>query len=349
MDLSQLFITEDITILKVMKIFNDTGKQIALIAPQEKLKAVVTDGDIRRHIVCGGSLDVPVGSIANYKPKFILEKDRDNAKKTMLKLGIQAIPVLNDMGIVTAILFANDLEIVHEKKIDTPVVIMAGGFGTRLFPYTKILPKPLIPIGDSPIVEHIINRFRRYSCNDFYLILNHKKNMIKSYFSEETHSYNLNFVDEEKPMGTGGGISLLKGKINKSFFLSNCDVLIDADYEEIYKQHKEQNNIITMVCAFKYVTIPYGVIELDKMGRIKEMAEKPQYSFLTNTGMYLIEPRVIEEMKDGEVISFPDIIEKYRRLGENVGVFPVNEKCWLDMGQLEELEEMRKALEAEHG
>lgn len=344
MELSKLIVTKEKTILNLMQLFNTTGKQIALIAPDGKLEAVVTDGDIRRHIVGGGSLEAPVGGIANYKPKYVLECERDTAKKLMRQHSINALPVVNDDGVLTALLFANDFEIEQRKKVCAPVVIMAGGVGTRLYPYTKILPKPLIPIGDLPIIEHIINRFVRFGCIDFHLIVNHKKNMIKSYFSESEHAYRLHFVDEDMPLGTGGGLSLLKGKLHEPFFLSNSDILIDADYGSIYRQHKEQNDVVTMVCAFKHVTIPYGVVELDDNGKIRTMSEKPQYSFLTNTGMYLVEPRVVEEMKCGEAIGFPDIIDRYRNAGENVGIYPINEKCMLDMGQIEELEEMRKML-----
>lgn len=345
MELSKLTITKETTILKVMQLLDATGKQIALIAPGGRLEAVVTDGDIRRHILSGGSLDVPAGIIANYDPIFVLEHERDMAKKLLQQHAINVLPVVNDDRILTGLFLANDFEIVQEKKVcNVPVVIMAGGFGTRLHPYTKILPKPLIPIGDLPIIEHIINRFAGFGCSDFYLIVNHKKNMIKSYFSEIKHPYRVYFIDEDKPLGTGGGLAFLKGKLNETFFLSNCDILIDADYENIYRQHKEQNNVITMVSAFKHVTIPYGVVELTGNGRIKSMSEKPQYTFLTNTGMYVVEPRVVKELQEGETIGFPDIMDRYRIADENVGVYPVNEKCWLDMGQMEELEEMRKAL-----
>lgn len=348
MDLSELIVIKQTSILDVMKIFNQTGRQIALIATEGKLEAVVTDGDIRRFIVKGGSINEPVEKIANFKPRYVFDCERESAKKIMQKYSLTAIPILDDNGSINSIIFADDLEIERKHNLNIPVVIMAGGFGTRLYPYTKILPKPLIPIGDIPIAEHIINKFLKFNCKDFYMILNHKKNMIKSYFSEVKCTYNLNFVEEDQPLGTGGGISLLKNKINKPFFLSNCDILIDADYESIYRQHKNQKNLITLVCAFRHMTIPYGVIELDNNGRINKMSEKPQYSFLTNTGMYLIEPRVINELKT-EAVSMPEIINYYRNRGENIGVYPVNEKCWLDMGQLEELEEMRKALEEGHG
>jgi len=344
MDLARLFVPKDSTILEVMQLFNTTGKQIALITDNGKLEAVLTDGDIRRHIVNGGLLEERVAQIANFSPKFVEENKKDEARKLMQKHSLTAIPVVDKNGFVKSILFSNDLEVSHEKKVGIPVVIMAGGFGTRLHPYTKILPKPLIPIGDIPILEHIINRFTKYHCDDFRIVVNYKKNMIKSYFSETEYPYCVSFIDEDKPLGTGGGLSLLKGQLKDPFFLTNCDILVDADYESIYKQHKQQNNVITMVCAFKHVTIPYGVIELDDKGNIKTMTEKPQYSFLTNTGLYLVEPRVIEEMEEGLSLGFPDIIARYREAGENVGVYPVNEKCWLDMGQMEELEEMRKAL-----
>lgn len=344
MDLSNLIVDQETSVLNTMQVFNSTGKQIAIIAPGNKLTAVVTDGDIRRHIVRGGSLNDPVGSIANYHPISVRVQEKERAKEIMQQYSIMSLPVINDDEILIAVLFANDLEITNERRIDAPVVIMAGGLGTRLDPYTKILPKPLIPIGDLPIIEHIIHRFLRYDCQDFHLIVNYKKNMIKSYFSETEHFYSVDFVDEVIPLGTGGGLSLLKGKITEPFFLSNCDILVDADYASVYHQHQEQHNIITMVCAFKHVTIPYGVVELDGNGRIQTMSEKPQFSFLSNTGLYLVEPRVVEEMKDNETIGFPEIIEKYRGTGENIGVYPVNEKCWMDMGQFEELEHMKKTL-----
>jgi len=222
---------------------------------------------------------------------------------------------------------------------------MAGGLGTRLYPYTKILPKPLIPIGEIPIVEHIMNRFHLYGSTQFYLIVNHKKNMIKAYFNEIERNYKVSYIDEDKPLGTGGGLSLLKGKINSTFILSNCDILIEEDYEKIYDYHKKEKNLITMICSLKNIQIPYGVIEIGENGEIESMKEKPELSFFTNTGMYIVEPKVIEELKNDMSIGFPDIIESYMSQGEKVGIYPISESSWLDMGQLDEMEEMRRTLE----
>ncbi|MEI6101613.1 MAG: sugar phosphate nucleotidyltransferase, partial [Eubacteriales bacterium] len=149
------------------------------------------------------------------------------------------------------------------------------------------------------------------------------------------------YIDEDKPLGTGGGLSLIKGKIQKTSIVSNCDILIDANYADIYKVHKASGNLITMVCAFKHIVVPYGVINTGEGGAILSMEEKPAFSFMVNTGMYLIEPRVIEEMPQDTEVGFPDIVEKYRLAGEKVAVYPINEKDWMDMGQIEELEEMR--------
>lgn len=291
-----------------------------------------------------GNLEAKVKDIANYNPKFIYEKDKMSAREFMREYSIEALPVLNDDKDIISVVLWND-EIGHRKNLQVPVVIMAGGLGSRLYPYTKILPKPLIPIGEIPIVEHIINRFNEYGNDQFFLVVNHKKNMIKAYFNEIEKNYEVNYVDEEQPLGTGGGLSLLKGKINSTFILTNCDILIEEDYEKIYDYHKKENNLVTMVCSLKNIRIPYGVVEISETGEIEEMKEKPEFSFFTNTGMYVVEPKVIDELEENKSIGFPDIIETYRQYGEKIGVYPISENAWMDMGQLDEMEKMRKRLE----
>ena len=190
-----------------------------------------------------------------------------------------------------------------------------------------------------------MDRFRDFGCHDFTMIVNYKKGMIKSYFNELEKDYHVDFADEEVFMGTGGGLCLLKGKVHTPFFFTNCDTLLDADFGDIYEYHKAHGNLVTMICAFKHYTVPYGVVELGEDGSIAAMHEKPELDFLTNTGVYVVEPRVVEEMHDGEFIGFPDVIERYRQAGEKVGIYPISESSWMDMGQLEELEKMRRKLE----
>ena len=176
-------------------------------------------------------------------------------------------------------------------------------------------------------------------------MVNHKRNMIKAYFNEAERPYAIRYVDEDQPLGTGGGLSLLKGMIASTFILSNCDILIEEDYERIFEYHKKENNLITMVCSLKNIRIPYGVVEINDNGEIDEMREKPELSFFTNTGLYVVEPQIIEQLGDNEYISFPDIIERHKNAGGKIGIYPISENSWLDMGQLDEMEKMRRRLE----
>jgi len=338
-------IDEEITMLEAMELLDKVAKKVLFVAKEGKLIAAITDGDVRRWILKKGNLDAKVKCIANYNPKFAYEKDRDKAKDLLKKYSVEALPIVDIEMHIISVIFWNDKEIRNKSKLNVPVVIMAGGLGTRLYPYTKILPKPLIPIGEIPIAEHIINRFHTFGCNNFFLIVNHKKNMIKAYFNEIEKDYAINYIDENIPLGTGGGLSLLKGKIDTSFILSNCDIIIDEDYEKIYRFHKKEKNLITMVCSLKSIKIPYGVIDISENGEIESMKEKPEISFFTNTGVYVVESKVIEELEENTEIGFPDIIERYRKTSEKIGVYPIGENAWMDMGQLDEMEEMRKRLE----
>lgn len=344
-DVKDFLIDEEASMREAMEQLDRVSKKVLFVTRNDKFIAAITNGDIRRWILKKGNIDALVKDIANYNPKYLMESEKSNAKEYMKEHFIEGLPILDsNMDIISVVLW-NEEEFGVEKNLEVPVVIMAGGLGTRLYPYTKILPKPLIPIGEIPIVEHIINRFHKLGAKEFHLIVNHKKNMIKAYFNEIEKEYSVNYADEEEPLGTGGGLSLLKGKINSTFILSNCDILIEEDYEKIYKFHVENQNLITMVCSLKNIRIPYGVIDIDDNGEIESMKEKPEFSFLTNTGMYIVEPKIIQDLEENKKIGFPDIIEKYKAEGEKIGVFPIGENSWLDMGQLDEMEEMRRRLE----
>lgn len=347
MDLKDFLIDEERTMIEAMELLDKAAKKVLFVVKQGLLTATITDGDIRRWILKKGNLDAKVKDIANYNPKFVNKDDKTDVKRYMRMYSVEALPIVNELMQIVSVVFWDDEEITNRKKLNIPVVIMAGGLGTRLYPYTKILPKPLIPIGDIPIAEHIINRFHKSGNDKFFLIVNHKKNMIKAYFNEIKKDYEIIYINEDMPLGTGGGLSLLKGKIDNTFILSNCDILIDEDYEKIYNYHKNEKNLITMVCSLKNIKIPYGVIEINENGEIQSMKEKPELSFFTNTGMYIVEPKVIEELEDNKSIGFPDIIEMYKQVGEKIGVYPISENAWMDMGQLDEMEEMRKRLERE--
>lgn len=235
----------------------------------------------------------------------------------------------------------------HKNQEKYPVVIMAGGLGTRLYPYTKVLPKPLVPvIDDKPMVEVIMDSFYHFGTTDFYLIVNHKKEMIKSYFEENEHLYNVYYGEEIKQLGTGGGLFYVKDKINETFFLTNCDILTLENYDEIYDYHKKENNIITMIVSLKSIHVPYGVILTDENQNIVGSKEKPTYMILVNTGVYIVEPKVFDFIDEEEVIDFPNIIDRVKEANLKVGVYPITEDKWLDMGQIQELNESKERLKS---
>ena len=319
-----------------------------IVNENEILLGIFTQGDMRKFILQNGNLAANITEAMNAKP--IIFHSLEEAKKAMQIRRMVVYPIVNNEGQLVDALFERTPDSGESKKnncalTDIPLVIMAGGKGTRLYPYTKILPKALIPIGDITITERIINNFVQYGCRDLYMILNHKANMIKSYFNELEKNYTLHLIKEEKFLGTGGGLQLLKNKIHNTFILSNCDILINEDLECIYKTHKAKKNKITFVCAMKSISIPYGVVRTDASGKIIKMTEKPEFSFLTNTGVYVIEPDIISSIEKDEIVHLPEIAKRYLDKGERVGVFPISENAWLDMGKFSEMELMKKQLE----
>ena len=347
MDDIQNFIGRDnITVSEAMQCIDNNSRGILFLVNESgKLIGCVSDGDIRRYLLSGGQMSGTVMDAANKEPKFA--KSDEEAKRLFHKKDYVIIPIVDANGVITALYTEEGQNIGKRASLSIPVVINAGGRGTRLAPYTKVLPKPLIPVGDIPIIEHIMKEYQSYNCNEFHIIVNYKKELMKAYFAENVNHYNITWYDEEKPLGTGGGLTLLRGRFHDTFFFANCDALLTANYESMLKFHKENKNAVTMVCAYKNLNIPYGVVEMGVDGIIEQMKEKPLMSFLTNTGIYIVEPEVIDGMQDNVAIGFPDVVEMLRQNGKRVAVFPVSENDWMDMGQLSELEKMRIRLYGE--
>ena len=347
MNLELYTVTGTMQIIDVMQIIGRSGKRIAFVCKDKVLEGCVTDGDIRRHLIAGGSLTVPVSEIANYHPIYLEEEEKQKASAVMEKYYITAVPIVNSAHELTDICFWREEHRGQERDIPqlgVPLVIMAGGKGTRLKPYTDILPKPLIPIGEKTITEYIVENFAKYGCKDVTMIVNYKKDFIKAYFNDSEIGRDIRFVEEQEYMGTGGGLKLLKDTVNGTFFMSNCDILVDADYAKILEYHWNTGNVITMVCAGKKFQVPYGTVQLDDSGQIVGLQEKPELAYRVNTGLYLIEPKFLDRIPDNEFVHITDIIEKCIRDGERVGAFLIDDDDWMDMGQMDELESMRKKM-----
>lgn len=343
-------VRRDQSIIDVMKAIDENGKRMALVAEDERLIGIVSDGDIRRHILNSGNLNESVDHIMNQKPIVMIGEDKATARSIFEDNKINVLPVVDNDGKLLKVLFLEDVlseKIVKNELRATLIVIMAGGRGTRLYPYTKVLPKPLIPIGDKPIVERIIDKFYDFGAKEFYMSVNYRKNMIKAYFSEIKRDYSIDYIEENIPLGTCGSLYFLKNKLQKSFIVSNCDILIDGDYSNMLDYHKKNHYALTIITSVKTHQIPYGIIELDEKKSVKNILEKPTKNILVNTGMYILEPFLLDYIPKGEVYHMTDLINEAIKRGEKIGTYPIGEKAWMDMGQIGELENMRKRLEYE--
>lgn len=347
-ELQEFIGIETLSVSEAMqKIDSNANGILFLVDFDHHLIGCLTDGDIRRYLLTGGKMTGAAIDAANKKPR--VSRSLGEARQLYHKRNIVAVPIVDDKNRITD-LFCGEIGKKNQRQynpLNIPVVINAGGKGTRLDPYTRVLPKPLIPVGELPIIEHIMREYQSYSCKEFHIIVNYKKNLIKAYFADNDNHYNIEWYDEDKPLGTGGGLSLLRGRLTDTFFFANCDALLTANYESMVKFHKENQNTITMICAYKNMNIPYGVVEMGINGNVEGMKEKPLISFLTNTGIYIVEPEVIDDLSDNESIGFPDIITREMNRGKRVAAFPVSENDWMDMGQLPELEKMRIKLYGE--
>jgi dTDP-glucose pyrophosphorylase len=330
------------SILSALKKMDNLGvKSLIVIGGNNKFLGILSIGDIQRSIIQNISLEGPIISILRKNPKFARPNQQvDEIKDQMLRFRMEFMPVVSVNGEVTNIYFWEELFIEDQQipytQFSNPVVIMAGGLGTRLRPLTNVFPKPLMPYGQRTIIEEIMGRFARHGCSDFYVSVNFKSDLIKYYLEQQDLGYNLNYIRENKPLGTGGSLSLLKGRINTSFFVTNCDIIIDQDYNEILRYHIENKNEITIISALKHYPIPYGVLETGENGDLLHFQEKPEITFKINSGMYILESKVLNEIPENTFFPITEVINTIRNKGWKVGVFPVSEKSWKDIGSWDE-------------
>ncbi len=330
-------------IIDALKKMNDINMNLLIVMDNEQFKGLLSIGDVRRAII--ENIDIHQEQIDKIMRKDILIAHQDEPleqiKEVMLSQQIVCMPVVNNNQELVKIHYWEDLFKSQKalRPLDVDVVIMAGGKGSRLKPITNIIPKPLVPVGDRPIIEIIIDNFRKHEVKKFYISVNYKAKMIEDYLkSKESPHCQLHYFIEDQPLGTIGSLYLIRKELKRTLFVSNCDIIIDEDYSDIYEYHKQHHNDITIVSAIKHIHIPYGVMETGKGGTLHEIIEKPDYTFQVNTGMYLLEPHVIEKIPNNEFYHITDLIDQIQKEGK-VGVFPVAQSAWYDIGQWKEYQE----------
>ena len=337
-NINSYLVTETMSIRDVIMHMNKKKIKIAVCKneSQDIIEGVFTEGDFRGLIFKGYNIDDPILPFIKKKFKYVKKDYKiSQVQKLFSNFKISFLPVIYKDKLIE-ILSRKDF-MMKEKdkkinKINLPVIIMAGGKGTRMDPFTRFLPKALIPVGKEPIIEIIMNNFYRFGVCNFTLSLFNKSKMIKAYFHNNKLPYKIDYIEEKFSMGTIGSIKLVNKKINKPFFVINCDVLINVDYNEIINFHTENKHSMTLVASLQRATIPYGVCKIDKKGKLLEIKEKPSKDNLIITGLYLINPEVIQLIPKNKSFNMPDLITKIKKSKKSIGVYPISENSYNDIG-----------------
>jgi len=341
-NIKAICIQYDATIISALKQMDAVKHKLLIVIKEDKFFRLLSIGDIQRAIIKGEEMNTPVSLILRDQTKVASVNDDMNAVKSSMKeRSNEFMPIIDEKNNIVDVIFWEDLfqtqPVVKKSNLNLPVIIMAGGQGTRLRPLTNVLPKPLIPIGEQTMMEDIMDRFVECGCDQFYVSVNYKADTIKRYFDNlNKPQYHISYFQEDKPLGTAGSIHLLNGKINTTFFVSNCDSILDEDYAEILKYHRENHNEITVIAVIKNLSVPYGTLETKEDGLLSDIKEKPEFTFKINTGFYILEPHLIQEIPVDTFYHITYLIDKLVKEGRRVGVYPVNEGSWIDVGNWDE-------------
>ena len=336
-----IFIHKNNTIIETLEKLQKVGSQCLIVVNKNySLLGSISDGDVRRAILKNNNLNLKIEKF--YKKNcFKIRKSESNLKdyshkiknyKTKLN-SLHVIPVVDKKNKVVDLIY-QDTENLRSNNLfkNLDVVIMAGGLGTRLRPYTNILPKPLIPFNKKTIIENIIDYFLKYDLKNFYISINYKNYLISSFFKELKPNYKIKFLYEKKPLGTAGVLQKLKNKKEKIFVVSNCDSLIDINLKDLIDFHKKNNFDLTIVSSSEIYKIPYGVCKIVN-NRLSNIIEKPQSDFLANTGFYVVNSKIFSLIKKNQSLSFVELIKISLRKKKKIGVFPISSSNWKDLGQ----------------
>lgn len=347
--LKKVSIGSETTLHSAFKKMDEDIIRLLCVVKEGEYIGIVSAGDIQRAIIANKSLETYVGDVLREDVRVAQTSDSvESIKAMMLEYRTEFMPVLDDTGKLVDVYFWDEVFDTGKpdyKKINVPVVVMAGGKGTRLKPFSNILPKPLFPLGEKTILEVILDKFCNAGCSRFTLSLNYKADFIRSYFDQmEYCPYTIKYHIESKPLGTAGSLHFIADKINETFFVSNCDIVIDADYSEILDYHRENHNEITLVSALKHFRVPYGTLETAEAGQLVSLQEKPELAFMINAGLYLLEPHLLMEIPANTFFNITDLIEVVKKREGRVGVFPVSEKSWCDIGEWQEYSRTVKVL-----
>lgn len=334
-NIKEILINHHKSVIETLKLLNKTKEKCLIVVDfNNKFLGTITDGDIRRSIIKKRGFEKNISKIYKKNAFFVLEKkyDKDKTLNFIKKKKYNLIPILNNQN-KPIDYFSNERfgEEKTIKKQDYPIMLMAGGEGKRMQPFTSVLPKPLIPINKKPVIVHIMNLFKKYNFDNINISLSYKSIILKSYLNEIKEIFSFTFFEEKKPLGTAGILKKFKTKA-KNFFLINCDGLFNINVNRLVEFHEENRNDLTIVTALKNIEIPYGVCDLEKKGILKKIDEKPTKSFLVNTGFYLCKSNILDKLPRKKQFDMDILIKKLIKDKMKVSIFPIKDKDWQDVG-----------------
>ena len=325
------------TIKEALKIIDSGAMQIAIVVDEDgKLIGTITDGDIRRGLLNGLDLNSLIDSIIFKNPTVAKISDtKEEILKKALAKKLHQIPVVDDENRVIGIKEIEEL--VSPTLKPNKVVLMVGGLGTRLRPLTENTPKPMLMVGNKPILQTIVEKFAEYGFVNIVMCVNYKSNVIQDYFKDGSEfGVNIEYILETHRMGTAGALSLLGTVPSEPFFVINGDLLTNVNFEHLYHYHLSNNAMATM-CVREYdFQVPYGVVNIQD-SKIISIKEKPIQKFFVSAGIYMLNPEAIKHIDKNEFFDMPTLFEKLITFGENTLSFPIRE-YWLDIGRMEEYE-----------
>jgi len=343
-NIKEIILHEDVSIIEAMKVIDDNARQfVAIVNNDNHLVGTVTDGDIRRGILKGIHLNQSIKYIMNIAPTFSYENSIEAYKRLLEINKVKQLPILTEAGEIVDIIFAeqfNDVNIRSNK-----VVLMVGGLGTRLRPLTEHTPKPMLKVGNKPILETIIEGFRNHGFVNFVLCVNYKKEVIQSYFQNGVaFGVNIEYIEETKRLGTAGALSLLKDEVTEPIFVMNGDLLTQVNFSQLLNFHLETNSLGTM-CVREYeYQIPFGVIETNEH-QLLSIQEKPLKKEFVNAGIYMLSPEALKMIPHYEFYDMPELFNAIIQKNKIASVFPVRE-YWMDIGRLTDYEQANKDYES---
>ena len=339
--MKNLLVKPNSNIKNALKQMSEIGEKcLVVVDGKNNLLGTLSDGDIRKAILNGKINEGQIKEYYQRKPTFLRKENYSirQVKNIFLKKRIDVIPIIErSKKVVDVITFENIFKRkTHSKTFSKTVVIMAGGKGTRLEPFTNVLPKPLVPINEKPVIEHIIEKFVENKVSNFFITLNYKSKILKAYFQEMKPKFKLSFIDEPKPLGTAGGLNLLDGKLKRPFIVANCDTIININFDDLIHFHISNSNDMTIVASSKEHIVPYGTCKLTKKGYVEKIVEKPKFDFFVNVGLYVLNPALLKLIPKNKSYDMTDLIKLAKTKKKQIGAYPIDDESWIDVGQWSE-------------